>query len=231
MRVYASTGSLKPLGERLAFIDKISNLGFTAVKPRVKYPTLTEDLAPGREVREAASDNLAIGVDANQGWPVSLFAPNPAWDFERAVAFGKGCDELGVAWIEEPLDMYDWVGLAALRARVATPSAGGELHGGWHELQPLFDHGSLDLYQPDAMFCGLTVSWRVMQECRTRGLHFSPHASSNGFNLLVNLHAFAGWEQHQLLEYPFEPPQFVPAGRDGILPPIAAQTNGTVAVP
>lgn len=231
VRVYASSGSLKPLNERLAYLDEIARMGFSAVKLRVKYPTLEDDLALVRGVRAAAGDDLLIGVDANQGWPVSLFAPNPDWDLQRAVAFGKGCDELGIAWIEEPLDMHDWAGMAALRARVATPIAGGELHGGWHELQPLFDHGSLDIYQPDAMFCGLTVSLRVMQECRARGLQFSPHTWSNGFNVLVNLHAFAAWEQRRLLEYPYEPPGFVPAARDGILPPVTVQADGTVAVP
>ena len=137
-------------------------MGIGAVKIRVKYDTLEEDLAIVRGVREAAGDGFTIGVDANQGWPVSLFRRNPDWDLERASAFARGCDDLGVAWLEEPLDMHDWQGMAELRRRVKTPIAGGELHGGWHELLPLFEHESLDNYQPDAMFCGLTVSRRVM---------------------------------------------------------------------
>ncbi|MFO7688984.1 MAG: mandelate racemase/muconate lactonizing enzyme family protein [Cryobacterium sp.] len=231
VRVYASSGALKPLPERRAYLDEIRRMGFGAVKIRVKYPTLEEDLAIVRGVREAVGEGFVLGVDANQGWPVSLFRPNPDWDLERATAFARGCDELGVAWLEEPLDMHDWRGMAELRRRVATPIAGGELHGGWHELAPLFDHGSLDIYQPDAMFCGLTVSKRVMGECRRRGLGFSPHTWSNGFNVLVNLHAFAAWERRGVLEYPFEPPGFVPAAREGIMPPVEVAADGTIAVP
>jgi D-galactarolactone cycloisomerase len=231
VRVYASSGSLKPLDERRRYLDEIRAMGFAAVKIRVKYPTLEEDLAVVRGVRAAVGDDFVIGVDANQGWPVSLFARNPDWDLERATAFARGCDELGIAWLEEPLDMYDWRGMAELRRRVRTPIAGGELHGGWHELLPLFEHDSLAKYQPDAMFCGLTVSRRVMRECRRRGLEFSPHTWSNGFNMLVNLHAFAAWEQGGFLEYPYEPPGFVPEVREGILPPLRVNADGTLDVP
>ena len=231
VRLYASSGSLRPLDERRRYLDEIRRLGLDAVKIRVKYDTLDEDLSIVRGVRAAVGDDFTIGVDANQGWPVSLFRPNPDWDLERATAFARGCDELGIAWLEEPLDMHDWHGMAELRRRVKTPIAGGELHGGWHELQPLFEHDSLEKYQPDAMFCGLTVSKRVMQECRRRGLKFSPHTWSNGFNVVVNLHAFAAWEHGGHLEYPYEPPGFVPAARDGIMPPLLANADGTLDVP
>lgn len=127
--------------------------------------------------------------------------------------------------------MHDWRGMATLRERVRTPIAGGELHGAWHELAPLFEHGSLDKYQPDAMFSGLTVARQVMDECRRRDLDFTPHTWSNGFNMVVNLHAFAAWERRKLLEYPYEPPGFVPAAREGIMPPIPVNADGTIDVP
>ena len=231
VRVYASSGSLRPLEERRPYLDDIRAKGIGAVKIRVKYDTLEEDLAIVRGVRAAVGDGYTIGVDANQGWPVSLFRRNPDWDLERATAFARGCDDLGVAWLEEPLDMHDWRGMAELRRRVRTTIAGGELHGAWHELEPLFEHDSLGKYQPDAMFCGLTVSKRVMEECRRRGLVFSPHTWSNGFNMFVNLHAFAAWEQGGLLEYPYEPPGFVPAAREGIMPPLLTNPDGTIDVP
>jgi L-alanine-DL-glutamate epimerase-like enolase superfamily enzyme len=172
-----------------------------------------------------------IAVDANQGWPVSIVRPHPDWDLDYATRFGQACDELGIAWIEEPLDMHDWDGMAELRRRVKTPIAGGEIHGAWHEIRPLFEHGCLDRYQPDAMFSGLSVAGRVMDECRQRGLAFSPHTWSNGFNVLVNLHAFAAWEQRDWLEFPYEPPGFVPEVRDGYLAAVRARPDGSVEVP
>jgi D-galactarolactone cycloisomerase len=229
--VYASTGSLRPLAERRPYLDEIRRMGIGAVKIRVKYATLEEDLAIVRGVRQHLGDDFVIGVDANQGWPVSLFSPNPDWDLDRATAFARGCDELGISWLEEPLDMHDWHGMAELRRRVKTTLAGGELHGAWHELLPLFEHDSLGKYQPDAMFSGLTVAKQVMDECRRRDLEFTPHTWSNGFNMVVNLHAFAAWERRKLIEYPYEPPGFVPAAREGIMPPMHVNPDGTIDVP
>ncbi len=229
--VYASTGSLKPFAERRAYFDEIRRMGIGAVKLRVKDPARKDDLAILRDARRYLGPDFTIAVDANQGWPVSLIAPNPTWDLDYATAFAAGCAELGIAWIEEPLDMHDWDGMAALRQRAKTPIAGGEIHGAWHELRPLFEHGCLDKYQPDAMFCGLTVSRQVMAECRARGLQFSPHTWSNGFNVLVNLHAFAAWERRDLLEYPYEPPSFVPEARDAVLQTFRVGSDGTLDVP
>ena len=98
-RVYASTGSLRPMEERRPYLDEIRRMGIDAVKIRVKYDTLEEDLAIVRGVRATVGDDFTIGVDANQGWPVSLFRRNPDWDLERATAFARGCDDLGVAWL------------------------------------------------------------------------------------------------------------------------------------
>jgi L-alanine-DL-glutamate epimerase-like enolase superfamily enzyme len=210
-RVYASTGTVMSFAERRPYLDEIREKGIGAVKIRVKDPDRKDDVTILRECRKELGDDFAIGVDANQGWPVSLIDPTPIWDLEYATEFGKACDDLGIAWIEEPLDMHDWDGMAELRRRIQTKIAGGELHGDWHELRALFERECLDYYQPDATFAGgLTVATRV---------------------LVINLHAFAAWENRELLEYPYEPPGWVPEYRDGILEPIATNPDGSIDVP
>jgi L-alanine-DL-glutamate epimerase-like enolase superfamily enzyme len=206
-------------------------MGFGAVKLRVKDPERRRDAEILRQAREHLGRDFVIAVDANQGWPVSIVQPHPDWDLAYATEFAQACDELDIAWLEEPLDMHDWDGMAELRRRVRTPIAGGEIHGAWHEFRPLFEHECLARYQPDAMFSGLTVAGRVMAECRRRGLAYSPHTWSNGFNVLVNLHAFAAWEERDWLEYPFEPPGFLPEYRDGMVPTFRVKPDGTIDVP
>jgi D-galactarolactone cycloisomerase len=49
--------------------------------------------------------------------------------------------------------------------------------------------------------------------------------------MVVNLHAFAAWEKRKLIEFPYEPPGFVPTAREGIMPPIEARADGTIEVP
>jgi L-alanine-DL-glutamate epimerase-like enolase superfamily enzyme len=231
-RVYASSGTVMRFAERRPYLDEIREKGIGAVKIRVKDPERKDDVTILKECRKELGDDFAIGVDANQGWPVSLIDPTPIWDLEYATEFGKACDGLGIAWIEEPLDMHDWDGMAELRKRTQTKIAGGELHGDWHELRALFERECLDYYQPDATFAGgLTVARRVMAECRERGLKYSPHTWSNGVGLVINLHAFAAWENRELLEYPYEPPGWVPEYRDGILEPILTNPDGTIDVP
>jgi len=230
-KLYASSGTVRDFAERAPYLDDIRSKGIEAVKIRVKDPEQKRDLQILKDCREELGDDYVIGVDANQGWPVSLFDPNPKWTLEYATEFGKGCDDLGISWIEEPLDMHDWDGMAALRKAVKTSIAGGELHGGWHELRPLFDHGCLDKVQPDATFSSLTVAQQVMQACRDHDVHYSPHTWTCGIGLLVNLHAFAAWEHRDYLEFPYETPGWTPERRDGIIPPIEPNPDGTVDVP
>ncbi|MBM4371895.1 MAG: mandelate racemase/muconate lactonizing enzyme family protein [Deltaproteobacteria bacterium] len=229
--VYASSGEVRPFRERRAYLDRIREQGIRAVKLRVKDPARRDDVTILRQAREHLGEAFTLAVDANQGWPVSLFDPTPPWDLAYAMEFGKACDELGIAWIEEPLDMHDWDGMVALRDAVRTPIAGGELHGDWHELRALLERGCLDKYQPDATFSGLSTARRVMDACRAQGLQYSPHTWTNGIGLLTNLHAFAAWEKRTFLEYPLEPPGWTPEKRDGLIPPIQVGPDGAIAVP
>lgn len=231
--IYASTGTLKTFEERKPYLDEIREKGIKAIKIRVHDPhmNLENDTRILRECRKELGDDFVMGVDANQGWPVSLIEPTAIWTLDYATQFGKVCDELGLAWLEEPLDMHDWEGMAELRKRLKTPVSGAELLSGWHELKALFERECLDYYQPDVSFSGLTTAVNVMDACRERGLKFSPHTWSNGLGFMQNIHAFAAWEHRKLLEYPYEPPGWVPAQREGIIPPIEVNPDGTVDVP
>lgn len=42
---------------------------------------------------------MKIGVDANQGWRVTLVNDAPLWDLARAKRFADACADLGVDWI------------------------------------------------------------------------------------------------------------------------------------
>jgi L-alanine-DL-glutamate epimerase-like enolase superfamily enzyme len=113
------------------------------------------------------------------------------------------------------------------------PIAGGELNSGWHEFKVMLEKGSLDIYQPDATFGGgISDAVRVLAACQERGLSYTPHTWTNGVGFLINLQVFAAGLRDHPIEYPYEPPGWVPEVRDGILTePIEVSSDGTVPIP
>jgi L-alanine-DL-glutamate epimerase-like enolase superfamily enzyme len=211
----------------------LRELGFNTAKLRVHSFDPDEDLAQIQAVRRAVGDSMSIGVDANQGWRVALVDDAPLWTLQRATDFAQACADLDVGWIEEPLDMHAYDEQAELCRRSSVPIAGGELNGGWHEFKVMLEKGSYDIYQPDAtMGGGISDAKRVMDACREQGLGYTPHTWTNGLGFLINLHVYAAGLRDQPIEYPYEPPGWVPEARDGILAePIRVSEDGTVGVP
>jgi L-alanine-DL-glutamate epimerase-like enolase superfamily enzyme len=233
VEVYASTGEVHDPARRAGEVLRLREAGFRTVKLRVHSFDPAADIAQIETVRRAVGESMAIGVDANQGWRVALIDDAPLWTLERATDFARACADNGIAWLEEPLDMYAWDDLAELRRRSPVPIAGGELNGGWQEFRVMLEKDSLDIYQPDATFGGgITDALQVMRACRAAGRGFAPHTWTNGIGLLVNLHVYAAGDRGHPLEYPYEPPGWVPEARDGLLAePIRPDAAGTIAVP
>lgn len=229
--LYASTGSLKTISERKPYLDDIRKKGFGAVKIRVHYENEDQDIEILKQVRKEVGDDFIIAVDPNQGWPVSLIDKTTIWDLDRAIRFGKRCEDLGIAWIEEPLDMHAFADNAKLRKAIKTKIAGAELLADISEIQTMLDYEGLDKYQPDATFSGLWVAKYLQGECRKRGLEYSPHTWTNGIGFMINLHCVAAWGKQTLFEYPYEPPGWIPEFREGIIDPIEVNPDGTVDVP
>jgi D-galactarolactone cycloisomerase len=231
--VYASTGEIHPPAQRAEEVLRLCEMGFKTVKLRVHSFEIQDDVDQVKTVRRAVGSDLRIGVDANQGWRVALVADAPLWDLPRATEFARACTDLDVAWLEEPLDMYAFDEQAELRRRSQVPIAGGELNGGWHEFKIMLEKGSFDIYQPDAtMGGGISDAKKVLDACQKGGLGFTPHTWTNGLGFLINLHVHASGSPEQPIEYPYEPPSWIPEARDGLLQePILVDADGTVALP
>ncbi len=231
--VYASTGEVHPPQQRAEEVLALRDMGFDTVKLRVHSFVPAEDIAQIEAVRRAVGGSVDLGVDANQGWRVALIDDAPLWDLDRATEFAAACADLNVGWLEEPLDMHAYDDQAELCRRSRVPIAGGELNGGWHEFRVMLEKGSYDIYQPDAtMGGGISDAKRVLDTCRERGLGFAPHTWTNGLGFIINLHVYAAGPRDHPLEYPYEPPGWIPEARDGLLgEPILVAPDGTVPVP
>jgi len=231
VEVYCSTGELHEPQQRINELLAAKEKGFKTAKLRVKQETLVEDIAQIEQVRKGIGDEMALGADANQGWLVTIVDRVPAWDLERAKSFADACADNDISWLEEPLNYRDYNGNAALKAQARVPISGAELNNGWDELKIMFEKDCFDIYQPDATFAGgIAQVRRVIEACRQHERAFSPHTWTNGIGFYVNWNLLLSDENNDLpLEYPYEPPSWIPEFREEIIDPILPDENGLLA--
>jgi len=230
--VYASTGAIRPVEERLAYVEDRVEEGFEAVKLRFRSDDPDPDLEVARAVREAFPD-LTLMVDANNGWTMRLAGETgDSWSLPRAKEVASELESIGgVAWLEEPLPQNNYRRLAELRASTSVAIAGGESVSGMHTLREYVAHDALDVLQPDAVFAtGILNGKQAAGMAETFGLDFAPHTWSNGIGLVANLHLLAATHA-EWCEYPIEPPGFVPEARDFMLEEPVIPEDGMITPP
>lgn len=214
VRAYASSGSLRSADEMAELATRYLAEGYAAMKVRFHRPDWREDVATLAHVRGRIGDRLALMVDCNQGWRMPWDDAAP-WTYEDALPVARALKSLDVFWMEEPLHRGDYAGMAALRRNVGIRLAGGEMTRERHEFDQLIEHGALDVLQPDAVLTGGISGLRhVAAKAAARGLVFTPHTWGNGIGLIANLHLAAGVAPPPFIEYPYDPPEWVPAARD-----------------
>jgi L-alanine-DL-glutamate epimerase-like enolase superfamily enzyme len=90
------------------------------------------------------------------------------------------------------------------------------------------------IFQPDAMFTGgIAQTWKIIQLCREHGVAYTPHTWTNGVGFAVNLQLMvaSGYAETKELEYPLDPPGWVPEARDAMLTRPFVHDKGNLPVP
>jgi mandelate racemase len=144
---------------------RAAEAGYRAIKTKVGYATLKEDVATVQALRRAAGPDVEIMVDYNQGMSVP--------EAMRRIAALR--DE-GVSWVEEPTVQEDLKGHARIRATAGVPIQIGENWCGPEEMQRALDAGACDLAMPDAMKIGGVTGWqRAAAIAQAHGVPMSSH--------------------------------------------------------
>jgi mandelate racemase len=147
--------------EALALVER----GFRAVKLRLGYATLIEDIAAVKAARSALPADIGLMTDYNQ-------CLLPA----EAEIRGRALDGEGLAWIEEPIRWDDYAGNAAVAAALATPVMVGESFWGPHDMAKALDAKACDYVMPDAMKIGGVSGWlRAAALADKHGIPMSSH--------------------------------------------------------
>lgn len=123
--------------------------GFRALKLRLGYPTLEEDMAALYAVRQRVPEAIKIMVDFNQALTV-----------DEALKRGRALDGAGVAWIEEPIRHDDYRGCATLARELATPIQIGENFSEPRAMAEALEVGACDYVMPDLERIGGVSGWR-----------------------------------------------------------------------
>ncbi|MDQ1257052.1 MAG: hypothetical protein QG656_1653 [Candidatus Hydrogenedentes bacterium] len=231
IEVYCSTGEMHAPEKRIEELLAMRERGFKTAKLRVKNHELKDDVRHIETVAKGLGGRMVLGVDANQGWLVSIVDRIPAWDLGRATEFAAACHANGLAWLEEPLDSREYDGNAALKKVSQVKIAGAELNYGWDEIKIMFEKDCFHVYQPDATFAGgIAQVMQVIEACRAHGREYSPHTWTNGIGFYVNWNLALACQGSSLpLEYPIEEPSWIPEFREGIIAPILPDKNGMLA--
>lgn len=139
--------------------------GFRAIKVRLGYPTLREDLDVARAVRGAVGADVQLMSDYNQ----CLTVP-------EAIGRCRALDAEGLAWIEEPTRFDDYAGHAAIAREAATPIQLGENCWTAREMAKALEARAADLFMPDAMKIGGVTGWlRAAALAEPAGVPLSTH--------------------------------------------------------
>ena len=135
--------------------------GFRTLKMKVGTDAST-DVQRVASVRDAVGPDVAIRVDANQGWTR-----------EEAVVVIRALEvaDLGVEFVEQPVVAEDVEGLAWVRGRVGLPVMADESCYGPYDLERIIRLGAADLVNVKLAKCGsLAIGRDMLRRAHDAGL-------------------------------------------------------------
>ncbi|MRT27789.1 enolase C-terminal domain-like protein [Herbaspirillum sp. CAH-3] len=139
--------------------------GYQAIKTKIGYQTLDEDLKIVRTLRSIIGDEVQLMVDYNQGLTIP-----------EAIRRGKALEQENIAWIEEPTLQQDYEGHAAIRQALNIPVQMGENWFGPDEMAKAINAGASDFAMPDLMKIGGVTGWlRAAALAEQKGIPLSSH--------------------------------------------------------
>ena len=139
--------------------------GFSAVKLRLGYAAVADDVAALKAVRKRVPDHTVVMADYNQALTVA-----------EALLRGRALDQEGLAWIEEPIRHDDYAGNATLARELTTPIQIGENFDGAYAMADAIAAHACDYAMPDVARIGGVSGWlEAAALAQAAGIEMSSH--------------------------------------------------------
>ena len=126
---------------------------------------------------------------------------------DQLIRFLDICEELKVAWVEEPFDAYNLAGLKSLAGRYKFPIAAGERVYTRNGFRNLLDTGAVDVVMPDVGNCGGVFELvQIAAMAEAYNARVSPHNCASALCTAASLQVWAACANAMPLEiYPYLP--------------------------
>lgn len=173
--------------------------GFAGLKLRLGRDRLRDDIATIEAVRDAAGEHMELMVDFNQGL-----------NFAEALQRCHAIDDLGLAWIEEPIVYDNLDGFARLAAELKTAIQIGENFYGPRDMHVALQKKACDLVMPDFMRIGGVTGWlRAAAIAGAAGIPMSTHLYPEVAAHVMRVTETAHWLEWQdwadpILQMPYD---------------------------
>jgi L-alanine-DL-glutamate epimerase-like enolase superfamily enzyme len=219
--------------ERAEDALKYLESGFKAIKLRLHGMEFEDDLVLPRKVIDAVRGKMEVMVDANQAGK-NAGDPPPVWSVDRAIRTAKALEDMGLYWLEEPLNRFAFDDLAKVRALLNKMHlAGGEGNVGLKDFATMMQKGSFSYVQPDPVQSGpISVVRKIAALAESFGVPFGPHHGKSGVGMLISLHMQCAAPNSGYLEYMYDPGFWNPEGfQVGFTAPWPVDKAGYVYAP
>jgi mandelate racemase len=173
--------------------------GFSGLKLRLGRDRMEDDLAAIEAVRHTIGSNIQLMVDFNQGLTLA-----------DALHRCHMIDDLGLAWIEEPIVYDNLDGCAQLAAELKTPIQIGENFYGPRDLHLALQMKACDFVMPDFMRIGGVTGWlKAAAIAGAAGTPMSTHLYPEVAAQVMRVTETAHWLEWQdwadpILQKPYE---------------------------
>jgi len=133
---------------------------------------------PGENARLCEAILAATGPDFTLMVDRTAHVSGTTWTYERALAEARELQDVGVRWLEEPLDRYDLSGQARLADEIDMQIVGGEGYTEPAEFAAALVARSFDVIQPDASIAnGILPTVRVAAMAEALGVPVCLHGT------------------------------------------------------